>query len=102
MQAEIDGRAGAAGSRDLPVGDDALLSQNGWQFVGDGEVGGVSLAGEQPAIVQHHRRGANGGEPASGGVVLEDNFPHAWIGAKMRHAGAPGQEKQIEELALHG
>lgn len=57
---------------------------------------GIAAAGEEAGIVQDRGRGADGGEPAVGGVVAEHEGAHADIGTEVFHAGAAGEEEAVE------
>ena len=65
-------------------------------------MGGVAASVEQAGVVQDGWGGADGGEPATGGVVGEDGGAHVRIGAEVFHAGAAGEEKQVEEVVADG
>lgn len=101
-QAEIHGGACSAGSEHVTVGDGAFGGEDRGKFVGDGEMGGVAATGEQTGVVEDGGCGADGGEPAVGGVVGEDGGAHAGIGAEEFHAGAAGEEEEIEEFFADG
>jgi len=96
VQAEFDGRAGAAGGGEVAVGDDALVGDDAGEFVGDGGVGGVATPDKEAAIVEDGRRGADGGEPAAGGVLGEHEGADARVFAEEFHPGTAGEEKQSE------
>lgn len=53
-------------------------------------MGGVAAAGEQTGIVEDGGRGADGGEPAGGGVLAEDEGTDARIGAQVSDARTAG------------
>ncbi len=57
---------------------------------------GVAAAGEEAGIVEHGGRGADRGEPATGGVLCEHKGADAWIGAEKGDAGAAGKKETIE------
>lgn len=101
-QAEIDGGAGSAGSEQATVGDGAFGGKDRRKFAGDGEVRGVAATGEQTGVLEDGGCGADGGKPAVGGVVGKDGGAHAGIGAEEFHAGAAGEEEQIEEFFADG
>ncbi len=94
-EAEVEGGAGAARGEDFAVGDGALGGKDGGEFTGDARVGGVTTSGEQAGVVQHGGRGANGGEPGTGLVVLEHEGAHTRVGTEAGDAGTAGEEKGI-------
>lgn len=96
VETKFNGRARAAGGRDATVGHDALAVENGGEFAGHSRIGGVAPAGEQAAVVEDGGCGADGGEPAAGSVLGEDERADARVGAEERHAGAAGKEEEIE------
>lgn len=101
-ESEIDGGARAARGEQAAVGHDAFSGEEGGEFVGDGEVRGVAASGEEACVVQHGGRGADGGEPAAGGIMGEHGGAHTRVGAKEFHAGAAGEEQQVEEFFTDG
>lgn len=50
---------------------------------------------KEAGVVQDGGRGADGGEPAVGAVLMEHKFADAWIGPEMFHAGTSGKEDAI-------
>ena len=94
-EAEVDGGAGAARGDDAAVAHDALVGEDGGQFVRDRGVRGVATAGEQAGVVQDGGRGADGGEEFAGGVVTCDERAHGGRFAEKFHAGAAGEKKAV-------
>ncbi len=94
-EAEVEGGAGAARSEDVAVEDDALVGEDGGEFVGDARVRGVAAADEQAGVVEDDGRGADGGEEFAGGVVAGDEFEHGGRGAEGGDAGAAGEQETI-------
>lgn len=101
-QTEIEGGAGAAGSEQLAVGDDAFARENVGQFGRDGKVRGVAAAREEAGIMEYRGRGADGREPATRAGLVQHEGAHAGIGAEVFHAGAAGQEDAIEGFRFQG
>lgn len=101
VQTELNCSAGPSGSGDFAVRDDAFRGENAGQFIGHGEVGGIAPAGEQAGVVQDGRRGADGRQPAAGGVLPSHDLAHAWIGPQVLHAGATGEKNEVEVLSGH-
>ena len=52
--------------------------------------------------MEDHGRGADGGEPAAGGVLREDAGADAWVGAEVFHAGTAGKKNTVERLCFDG
>ena len=65
-------------------------------------MGGIAPAGEQAGVVEHSGRGADGREPAAGGVLPEDESADARIGAEMGDAGAAGQKDAVKNRLAGG
>jgi nucleoside-diphosphate-sugar epimerase len=63
---------------------------------------GVAATGEQAGIVQDGGRGADGGEPAAGGVLPLHEGAHAGVGAQVFHARAAGEKNAVEVARQHG
>ena len=102
-EAEIQGGAGAAGGDQAAVDDDAFVGEDRGEFVGDGEVRGITFACEESGVVKGGGRGADGGEPAAGRGVLFRERRDAGIGAEVFHAGAAGEKEQVEgAIRRHG
>lgn len=95
-KAEIERGAGTARSEKVTVGDGALVGENGGKLSRDGEMSGVAASVEQTGVVQNGGRGADRGEPPSGGVLGEDEWADAGIGAEEFHAGAAGKKEAVK------
>ncbi len=96
QQAEIKRGAGAAGGQEAPVGDHFLVGQNMGQFRCHGEVGRVAPAGEEAGVVQERGGGADGGQPASGGVLVPHEGLHARVATEEGGAGTAGQQQAVK------
>ena len=100
MQPKLHSRAGSARGGDFPVGDDAFVGEDVRQFVGDREVRRIPPIGEYAGVVQHGRCGADGREPAVGGVLLAHDFaqaacaPNVVLVHTQRREGAPAVESR--------
>ena len=86
----------------MTIHHNPLLGEDLRQFIGDGEMGGVAAAGEQAAVVQDGRGGADGGQPATGSVVGEDEGAHAGVGAEEFGAGAAREKETVGGLGRNG
>lgn len=94
-EAEVEGGASAAGGEDFTIGHGALVGEDGGELVGDTWVGGVAASGEQAGVVEDGGRGANGGKPGSGLMVLEHEGAHPRISAEAGDTGSAGKHKGI-------
>ena len=84
----------------MAVGYDSFVGKNVGEFSGDRIVGCVAATGQQPAIVEYGRRGADRGQPAPGGVLPQHALADAFVGAEEFGPSAAGQEDQVV-VAVH-
>ena len=65
------------------------------QLFCDGEMRGVTAAVEQAGVVEHGRRGTDGGKPATGGGLLLNQGTHAQIAPQVDHTRPARQKNEI-------
>ena len=102
QQREVERRARAAAGEETTIAHGAFMGEDRGQFRRDGEVRRVTSAGEQARIVEHGGRGADGGEPATVGVLAEDERADARIGAQKRDTRPAGQKDAVEGAITDG
>lgn len=101
-ETKFEGGAGAAGGEDAAVDDDFFGAEEMGKFLGDGEMGGVAAAGEQAGIVEDGGGGADGGEPAAGGMLPQYQFADTRVGAEVFYPGTAGEEHAVEVAGEDG